>query len=46
MTLMRCIESLLARDIMEYPKRRKLEDGPSVKSDHSTASVSLWTALI
>jgi hypothetical protein len=41
MTLMRCIESLLARDIMEYPKRRKLEDVPSVKSDHSKASIAL-----
>ena len=45
MTLMRCIESLLARDIMEYPERRKLEDARDVKSDHSKASVSLQTAL-
>jgi hypothetical protein len=31
---------------MEDPERRKLEDVPSVKSDHSQASVSLETTLI
>jgi hypothetical protein len=30
----------LARDIREYPDRRKLEDAVSVKSDHNRASVS------
>jgi hypothetical protein len=35
MTLIRYIESLLTRDSMEYPERRKLEDVPSVKSDHA-----------
>jgi hypothetical protein len=42
---MRCIELLLARDTMEDPDRRKLEDGRDVKADHSRASVSLQTAL-
>jgi hypothetical protein len=42
---MRYIESLLARDIMEDPMRRKLEDARDVKADHSRASGSLQTAL-
>jgi hypothetical protein len=45
MTLMRCIESLLTRDIMEYPERRKLEDVPSVKSDPAKGNFSRSSAL-
>jgi hypothetical protein len=42
---MRYIESLLARDIMEDPMRRKLEDARDVKADHSRESVYLKKAL-
>src|SRR5262245_8426399 len=45
MTLMRCIESLLTRDSMEYPDRRKLEDVASVKSDPAKRNFSRSPAL-
>ena len=45
MTLMRCIESLLTRDIIEYAERRKLEDARDVKSDHTRWNVSPRTAV-
>jgi hypothetical protein len=43
--LMRCIEVLLARDIMEDPERRKLEDALDVKADRRRASISPARAL-